>query len=170
MLIPLLLAVAMLVCSVTDIIDRRIPNAVTFPLAGAALAVNVAGWIAGRTAAEVLGAVGPSASLAGLAACFGVMLANHLFAGHGAGDVKLAAGMGACLGLESGILALAYAYVVAGVLATGMLIAGRWRRSDPTQASRGVPLAPCLAAGAGLAWLGPPAWRLPLAVIAGSVP
>lgn len=170
MLIPLLLAVAMLVCSITDIMDRRIPNVVTFPLAGAALAFNLAGWMAGHTASVALGAIGPSASVTGLAACFGVMLANHLFAGHGAGDVKLAAGMGACLGLESGLLALAYAYVVAGVVATGMLIAGRWRRADPVQASRGVPLAPCLAAGAGLAWLGPPAWRLPLAAIAGSVP
>lgn len=170
MLIPLLLAAAMLVCSITDVIDRRIPNVVTFPLAGVALAANLAGWFAGRTVADAIGAVGPTASMAGLAACFGVMLANHLFAGHGAGDVKLAAGMGACLGLESGLLALAYAYVVAGVVATGMLIAGRWRRTGAAEAARGVPLAPCLAAGAGLAWLGPPAWRLPLAAIAGTVP
>lgn len=166
MLIPLLLAAAMVVCSVTDVASRRIPNAVTYPLAAAALVLNFGAGLGDARVSRVLGAIGPAASAAGLAACFALMLANHLFAGHGAGDVKLAAGMGACLGLESGLLALAYAYVVAGLVAVGMLVA-RWRkRQDAPRDERGVPLAPCLATGALLAWLGPAPWELPVAAIA----
>lgn len=167
MLIPLLLAVALAVCSITDIRERRIPNVVTFPLAAAALAANAAGSFDTALAAS-LGAIGLSASLAGLAACFTLMLANHLFAGHGAGDVKLAAGIGGCLGLESGLLALAYAYVFAGLVAVGMLVARR-RRGGAAAPEQGVPLAPCLAAGCGLAWLGLPSWGLPFAAMPGAV-
>jgi Flp pilus assembly protein protease CpaA len=154
MLIPLVLAAALVVCSVTDIRDRRIPNVVTFPLAAAALAANAVGSF--DTAFAIpLGAIGLPASLAGMAACFTLMLANHLFAGHGAGDVKLAAGIGGCVGFEAGLIVLAYAYMVAGLVAVGMLLARRWRHATP-DAERGVPLAPCLAAGCGLALLGLP--------------
>jgi Flp pilus assembly protein protease CpaA len=154
MLIPLVLAAALVVCSVTDIRDRRIPNVVTFPLAAAALTTNAAGSFDG-TLAPWLGAIGLPASLAGFAACFMLMLANHLFAGHGAGDVKLAAGIGGCVGFEAGLIMLAYAYMVAGLVAVGMLLARRWRHASPA-VERGVPLAPCLAAGCGLALLGVP--------------
>ena len=154
MLIPLVLAAALVVCSVTDIRDRRIPNVVTFPLAAAALAANAAGSFETALAAP-LGAIGLPAALAGMAACFTLMLVNHLFAGHGAGDVKLAAGIGGCVGLEAGLIMLAYAYMVAGLVAVGMLLACRWRRATK-DADRGVPLAPCLAAGCGLALLGLP--------------
>lgn len=154
MLIPLVLAAALVVCSVTDIRDRRIPNAVTFPLAAVALVANAAGSF--ETAlAEPLGAIGLPASLVGLAACFALMLANHLFAGHGAGDVKLAAGIGGCVGFEAGLITLAYTYMIAGLVAAGMLLARRSRRATP-DADRGVPLAPCLAAGCGLALMGLP--------------
>jgi prepilin peptidase CpaA len=154
MLIPILLTASLIICSVTDIRDRRIPNLVTFPLAAAALAANAAGSFDTALAAP-LGAIGLTASFAGLAACFTLMLANHLFAGHGAGDVKLAAGIGSCVGFEAGLIMLAYAYMVAGLVAVGMLLARRWRHATP-DADRGVPLAPCLAAGCGLALLGLP--------------
>jgi prepilin peptidase CpaA len=162
MLIPLVLAAALIVCSVTDIRDRRIPNLVTFPLAAAALVANAAGSFDAALAAP-LGAIGLPASLAGLSACFALMLANHLFAGHGAGDVKLAAGIGGCVGFEVGLITLAYAYMVAGLVAGGMLLARRYRRATP-DADRGVPLAPCLAAGCGLALLWLPSWQPSLTV------
>lgn len=152
MLIPLVLAAALVVCSITDIRDRRIPNVVTFPLAAAALAANAVGSF-DTALAGPLGAIGLPASLAGLAACFTLMLANHLFAGHGAGDVKLAAGIGGCVGFEAGLITLAYAYMVAGLVAAGMFVARR-RQPAAAGANRGVPLAPCLAAGCGLALLG----------------
>jgi len=154
MLIPILLTASLVICSVTDIRDRRIPNLVTFPLAAAALAANAAGSFDTAIAAP-LGAIGLTASLAGLAACFTLMLANHLFAGHGAGDVKLAAAIGGCIGFEAGLIALAYTYMIAGLVAVGMLLARRWLHAAP-DADRGVPLAPCLAAGCGLALLGLP--------------
>jgi Flp pilus assembly protein protease CpaA len=168
MLIPLVLAAALVVCSVTDIRDRRIPNAVTFPLAAVALVANAAGSF--ETAlAEPLGAIGLPASLAGLAACFALMLANHLFAGHGAGDVKLAAGIGGCVGFEAGLITLAYTYMIAGLVAAGMLVARRRQRVEvETAGDRGVPLAPCLAIGCGLAVAGLTGWEPSLSALAWS--
>ena len=160
MLIPILLTASLVICSVTDIRDRRIPNLVTFPLAAAALAANAVGSFYTALAAP-LGAIGLTASLAGLAACFTLMLANHLFAGHGAGDVKLAAAIGGCIGFEAGLIALAYTYMIAGLVAVGMLLAGRWLHAAPN-AERGVPLAPCLAVGCGLSLLWLTSWPTPL--------
>ena len=69
--------------------------------------------------------------------------------------VLLAAAIGGCIGFEAGLIALAYTYMIAGLVAVGMLLARRWRHATP-DADRGVPLAPCLAAGCGLALLGLP--------------
>ena len=73
--------------SVVDIRQRRLPNALTLP--GAALVLVVAG-IQGRGSAALCGALG-------LAALY---LAVHLVApgAMGAGDVKLALGLGALTG------------------------------------------------------------------------
>ena len=75
------------VLSVYDIRERRLPNWLTMPGAAVILAVAAA---AGRGVPSVLGAIG----LAGL------YLAVHLIAppAMGAGDVKLAAGLGGLTG------------------------------------------------------------------------
>jgi leader peptidase (prepilin peptidase)/N-methyltransferase len=92
---PVLAWLAVLSCY--DIRRRRLPNALTLPGAGVIL---LAGAMAGRG--------GPA--LAGAAALAGVYLLVHLMApaALGAGDVKLAIGLGGlagCFGVEVWLLA-----------------------------------------------------------------
>jgi Flp pilus assembly protein protease CpaA len=100
-------------CSVTDVSCRKICNWATYSAAAWALAINCAApFVAGSMSG--LGAIGPERSLIGLAGCFGVMLLVYQLAGGGAGDVKLAAAIGALIGFELGLLAIAATYIVAG--------------------------------------------------------
>lgn len=77
----------LVVLSVYDIRERRLPNWLTLP---GALVVLLAAVIAGRG----------SAALGGAAALFGIYLLVHLLApgAMGGGDVKLAIGAGALTG------------------------------------------------------------------------
>jgi leader peptidase (prepilin peptidase)/N-methyltransferase len=95
MWVPVLAWLTLLSCY--DIKQRRLPNALTLP--GAA-AILLAGVVAGRG--------GPA--LVGAAALTGVYLLVHLMApaALGAGDVKLAIGLGGlagCFGVEVWLLA-----------------------------------------------------------------
>lgn len=54
--------------------------------------------------------------LLGMFVCFFTLLGIHSFSGCGAGDVKIAAVIGLFLGMQRGILAIAYTYVFAGFL------------------------------------------------------
>ena len=60
------------------------------------------------------GAVGFGAALAGGAALFLIFLLVSAVTGGGAGDVKLAGGLGTLLGIDSGTDAMAYSFIVAG--------------------------------------------------------
>jgi Flp pilus assembly protein protease CpaA len=60
-------------------------------------------------------------SLAGFAAAFGVMLALYFTLGTGAGDVKLAGAIGACVGVQTGLHALLWTHLMAG-LAMGLFV------------------------------------------------
>ncbi len=149
MITTVLPGVALAICTVTDLRTRRIPNAVTLPLAVSGLAVNL--YAMGSR--SVPGAVGFPSALLGLATCFGVMLLFHVLAGHGAGDVKLAAALGTWMGVEAGLLCVVHAYIVAGVVALASLALRHrpWRpalaagAAAPPMAEAGIPLAPCFA-------------------------
>jgi leader peptidase (prepilin peptidase) / N-methyltransferase len=123
---------------VFDVRDRRLPNGLTLP--GAAV-ILVAAALAGRGLA----------ALAGAAALAGVYLLAHLLApsGMGAGDVKLAIGLGAlagCFGAGAWLLAaLGAPLLTALVGAVGLL---RGVRSVPHGPS--MCLATAAAAGLGL--------------------
>jgi leader peptidase (prepilin peptidase)/N-methyltransferase len=117
--------------SVYDIRERRLPNWLTMP--GAAVIVAAAA-INGRGAPATLGAV----------ALFAVYVVVHLVspAAMGAGDVKLAIGIGALTGtFGSDVWVLAA--IGAPLLTAGWAIVAVLRRSGPT-----VPHGPsmCLAA------------------------
>ena len=104
---------ASLLSAVTDVRERRIPNALTFPLFVAGL--MWAAWQDGLTGAgEAFGA-------AILAALPFVLL--FLFAGGGAGDAKLMAAIGAWLGLRQGLTALLCVAIAGGTLALVRAIA-----------------------------------------------
>ena len=124
------------VLSVYDIRERRLPNWLTMPGAAVILAVAAA---AGRGLPSLLGAIG----LAGL------YLAVHLVAppAMGAGDVKLAAGLGGLTG-SFGFDVWALAAIAAPLLTAGWALAMLIRRSEST-----VPHGPsmCLATLAALA-------------------
>ena len=102
--------------SAFDIRERRLPNYLTLP--GAAL-VLVGAAVAGRTLAAVLGA----------AALFAVYLVVHLLApsAMGAGDVKLALGVGAltgAFGVDVWILAALAAPLLTAAWAIGVTVRG----------------------------------------------
>ena len=116
------------VSAATDAAGRRIYNWVTYPAVAWALAINVAQTVCESTGVEPLlplGGVGLSTSLAGMAVCFFVVMFAYNLSGGGAGDVKLAAGIGVLLGPELGVFAVAYAYIFAGATMVAVLA---WER------------------------------------------
>jgi len=106
---------ASLVAAFGDVRDRRIPNALTFPL----LVVGLiwAAWMGGFSG--LAGAVG---------ACFLLAVPYvflFVFAGGGAGDAKLMGAIGAWLGFKQGMLVLLCVAVAGIVLAIVKAIAQR---------------------------------------------
>lgn len=121
----LTLGVALIVASVTDIRHRKIYNWTTYPLVvtGIAFAALVdigsqlgynAGWV---------GSIGLVESLSGVTVCGAITFVAYIASRGGAGDVKLAAGVGSLLGPEMGTAIIAAAYIAAAlfVLASSCL-------------------------------------------------
>ncbi len=116
-------------CTVTDLRSHRIYNWATYstflwailinvvaslwPSSGETLASAAAGAVA--VGPKWLGGVGIGQSLAGAGLCFLITLAGYHMSGRGAGDVKLAAALGALLGIHHGVFAVAYSYIVAAL-------------------------------------------------------
>lgn len=116
-MIPLLLALVSL-AALIDVRESRIPNALTYPGALLAIAVNMSAsalGVAGDSSTGFLGLIGAGASLGGFLLCGGVMLAAYLFYPVGGGDLKLLAMIGAFLGPERGIETLLWTFLLAGV-------------------------------------------------------
>ena len=161
-----------------DIVTRRIPNWLTFPIALSGLAWNsyTGGWH------------GLLTSLAGMARGIAILLPFFILGGTGAGDVKMLGAAGACAGgmgltvifiyfaLLGGVIALAIAlaYGRAGAVIrntqslVGMLGRGRWQqdgrqpRARDADARRGALAVPRLPYGAVIGvgcllflWIGP---------------
>lgn len=108
------LAIAIL-ASITDTRSQRIPNALTFGAAAAALLFH----------AIAPGRLGVSAGVAGLTG--GLVIFFPLFAlrAMGAGDVKLMAALGAWMGWQQALYIALYGSVAGGVLA--LVVAARHR-------------------------------------------
>ncbi|WP_339911267.1 A24 family peptidase [Symmachiella dynata] len=121
------LVLLLAVSSFTDSHWRKIPNWATYSALGWALAVNL---VASATmSSEAIGAssaivppIGIGASLLGAAVCFATMLVVFQLAGSGAGDVKLAAALGAILGTGQGLTVILWCHIAAGVVMVGMLV------------------------------------------------
>jgi prepilin peptidase CpaA len=116
------------VATITDIRSRKIPNAVMYPGLAAALAINLATiWLSEEFVIDwqpTIGWVGWRDSLTGMVVCGLFMLVCFVFFGVGGGDVKLLTMVGAFLGLEHGLEALLWTFILGGCLGLTLLV---WR-------------------------------------------
>jgi prepilin peptidase CpaA len=113
----LLLLALTVVVAATDLATHKIRNGITYTGIILALAVNgfENGWDGPR---------GLEDSLKGLGLCGSLMLASYVLFDVGGGDVKLLAMLGAFLGVEQGIEALLWTFVLGGIAGLALLI---WR-------------------------------------------
>jgi leader peptidase (prepilin peptidase)/N-methyltransferase len=127
------LVLALLVCTATDLLRYRVPNAITYP-----------GTLLALLAALVMpGADFQSALFAFVAAGLGFLaLALATNGGFGLGDVKLAALIGAALGLQASYQALFLGIVGGGLILLLLFMLGAVGRKQA------VPYAPFLALAA----------------------
>lgn len=105
------------VATFTDLRSRRIPNWLVFPFFTAGVAVS--GWLGGWHG------IGQSAMGFGL----GLVLFGGMFlmGGMGAGDVKLAAAIGAWIGPMQLFFALIATAIAGGIMALAWMVVGRLR-------------------------------------------
>ncbi len=131
--IVLAYAAAFLVCAATDLLSFRVPNVVTYPAMGGALAAT-----AFMPGGEV------SSALAGGALAGGLFLVLAIISrgGMGLGDAKLAAFAGIALGWPIVVSVLLFTALAGGVVSGLLLLLGLRRRTDP------LPYAPFIAAAA----------------------
>ena len=124
---------ALLICTATDLLSYRVPNAITYP--GTLLAILAA-------------VVMPDASVAdaAIAALAGggifLLMAIVTRGGLGLGDVKLVVLIGAALGPQAGYEAMVVGVVAGGVIILALLLSGLVSRRQA------VPYAPFLALAA----------------------
>lgn len=103
-----------LIATVTDLRSRRIPNWLVLPFLIAGFAVS--GWLNGWH--------GVAHSAEGMALAFLAFGVIFWVGGMGAGDVKLAAAIGAWIGPHQTFLALILISLAGGVMALGWALAG----------------------------------------------
>src|SRR5262245_15784803 len=96
-----------------DLRTRRIPNFLTF--GGAALALAYSTWLAG--------VYGGMTSIAGWLVGAGLFLPMFVLGGMGAGDVKLAACVGAWLGPKTALWVALYSAIAGGIMAVAVALA-----------------------------------------------
>ncbi len=124
---------ALLICTATDLLSYRVPNAITYP--GTVLAILAA-------------LVMPDANVvdAGIAAVAGgaIFLFMTLVTrgGLGLGDVKLAVLIGAALGPQAGYEAMVIGVIAGGIIILGLFVTGLVGRRQA------IPYAPFLAVAA----------------------
>ena len=130
----LLLALLLSTATVTDLLRRRIYNWTTYTALGWVVVLELVGLVLGdgRSAdtgegwsaamASALGALPWRDSLMGFAAGFSILFVCYNLFHGGAGDLKLAAVLGALVGLHTVIEVLLYSYILAGVFAACLLV------------------------------------------------
>lgn len=126
------LATILITAAGTDMKLRLIPNRLTIPAIAFALA-----WSAAVRVPQL------TSSLLGLAIAGGLFLVIALLSrgGMGGGDVKLAAAVGAFLGLKYSLLGLFLAFIFGALVGIILMALGKKKRRDY------LPFAPFIAAG-----------------------
>jgi len=138
-----LFAVGVLTAALVDVIERRIPNRITYPL----IVIGVLGlpWLARPVTGWAL-----MAPLLGAAVSAVIGLLNAVFADQGLGDVKLAVAVGAWMA-HLGMLAWVTGVLVGQLLMIGAVANTQIRRRRAGLPPDYTPLGPSLAGGAVLA-------------------
>ena len=111
--------------------------------------ISLPGILAGLALSLLPGGLTFLQSLAGLLVIGGILylIAEVSRGGMGGGDIKLAALMGAFLGIRSGIVALFAGFLLGALVGTALLLTKKKGRKDA------MPFAPFLSAGAFVAFL-----------------
>ena len=121
-----------LVATVTDVLRKKIYNWTTYSGILAGLALSAAGSV--WRSADWLGSPTWYDSLGGLLLCGGLMLLSCLFFPDiGGGDLKLMAMIGTLLGVEKGLEALLWTFVLCACFGLVLLV---WRVGPVTTVSR----------------------------------
>lgn len=122
------LATVLIICAITDLWQRRIPNLLTYPTILAALTVYcfMEGWN------------GFSFSLGGLSFGVVVFLLPYLLGGMGAGDVKLMGAVGAVLGFQQTAFSFLFIVICGGILALAYMISRRSLKETLTKTLLGI--------------------------------
>ncbi len=107
----IILVAALVIASLTDVAHRRIPNAMTFPLAAFGLIFHFV----------MSGMAGFLFSMSGILVGAGLLLLFYVLGGMGAGDVKLMAAVGSILGPADVFTASLYSALVGGFYALVVL-------------------------------------------------
>ena len=138
-----LFAVGVLTAALVDVVERRIPNRITYPL----IVIGVLGlpWLAQPVTGWAL-----LAPLLGAAVSGVIGLLNALLADQGLGDVKLAIAVGAWMA-HLGLLAWVTGVLVGQLLMIGAVASTQIRRRRAGLPPDYTPLGPSLAGGAVLA-------------------
>ncbi len=117
-----IVTVTLVVAAVIDGLKLKVPNWITFPMI-------VSGWIYSATLSPYAGIEGLTYSLIGTAVGLALLLPAYAIGGMGAGDVKLLAGVGAWVWGTVTFYAFAVSAIVGGIIAVGMVIAGKgWNK------------------------------------------
>lgn len=138
-----LFAVGVLAAALVDVVERRIPNRITYPL----IVIGVLGlpWLVQPVTGWAL-----LAPLLGAASSGVIGLLNALLADQGLGDVKLAIAVGAWMA-HLGLIAWVTGVVVGQLLMIGAVANTQIRRRRAGLPPDYTPLGPSLAGGAVLA-------------------
>ncbi len=138
-----LFAVGVLAAALVDVVERRIPNRITYPL----IAIGVLGlpWLTFPITGWTLLAPLTGAFISG---CIGML--NAVFADQGLGDVKLAAVIGAWMA-HLGLLPWITGMMLGQLLMIAAISGNQLRRRWAGLPRDHTPLAPSLAGGAILA-------------------
>ena len=123
-----LLLAALAIALVTDLRQRKVPNALVAAGMVAGCFFHALAAPGGGVLAQPGGALGLGAALGGIAVGFALLLPLYALRAMGAGDVKLLMMVGAFLGPLHTCGAAVLSFVAGGVLALGMAL---WQRSLP---------------------------------------
>lgn len=111
-LLIIILSCALVGAAITDVRWSKIPNIITFPLAGLGLLIH----------GVSNGLNGFLFSLEGLGLGFGLLLIFYMLGGMGAGDVKLFGAVGAVIGPSDVFIAFLITTCLGGLYAIGLML------------------------------------------------